>query len=41
MALLMEQAGGMALTGKTRILDLVPQKVMTQTPQPSTLNPKP
>jgi len=32
MALLMEQAGGMALTGKTRILDLVPQKVHQRVP---------
>eukprot|EP00285_Hemiselmis_virescens_P004031 CAMPEP_0173414448 /NCGR_PEP_ID=MMETSP1356-20130122/84333_1 /TAXON_ID=77927 ORGANISM="Hemiselmis virescens, Strain PCC157" /NCGR_SAMPLE_ID=MMETSP1356 /ASSEMBLY_ACC=CAM_ASM_000847 /LENGTH=462 /DNA_ID=CAMNT_0014376631 /DNA_START=86 /DNA_END=1474 /DNA_ORIENTATION=- len=32
MALLMEQAGGMALTGKTRILDLPPQSVHQRVP---------
>eukprot|EP00281_Chroomonas_sp_CCMP1168_P023521 CAMPEP_0206229256 /NCGR_PEP_ID=MMETSP0047_2-20121206/9600_1 /ASSEMBLY_ACC=CAM_ASM_000192 /TAXON_ID=195065 /ORGANISM="Chroomonas mesostigmatica_cf, Strain CCMP1168" /LENGTH=441 /DNA_ID=CAMNT_0053652543 /DNA_START=35 /DNA_END=1360 /DNA_ORIENTATION=- len=32
MALLMEQSGGMALTGKTRILDLKPQKVHQRVP---------
>jgi fructose-1,6-bisphosphatase I len=32
MALLMEQAGGMALTGKTRILDLPPQAVHQRVP---------
>ena len=32
MALLMEQAGGMALTGKTRILDLVPKSVHQRVP---------
>ena len=32
MAYLVEQAGGLALTGKTRIMDLVPQNVHQRVP---------
>ena len=32
MAYLLEQAGGLALTGKTRIMDLIPQNVHQRVP---------
>ena len=32
MAYLVEQAGGLALTGKTRIMDLIPQNVHQRVP---------
>mmetsp|Transcript_18796 Transcript_18796/g.56759 ORF Transcript_18796/g.56759 Transcript_18796/m.56759 type:complete len:161 (+) Transcript_18796:1085-1567(+) len=32
MAFLMEQAGGLALTGKTRVMDLIPQSVHQRVP---------